>query len=413
MPGSPEPTMIKTAILFLALVITCAAALERADAASAPRAPTTNGQRQPWFPIGVWFEGNPDWAGYPGDVAGARGYYGRCFADLAAHGFNAAVVPNCPESLWTTLLRSAREHGINIVLEIGPLARLVSQPEAVRESEAYAAAERIFHQIGGFESLARYQIRDEPPPEMVPNWLMVRRALAAVDPARPAFSCFNNPDSLARAREQASLAEAVFDIYPHGVNTPPQSLGHFLPALDRFMAAAGNAAPWPVLQSFAKPGSWRYPSAQELRAVTYLSLAAGAKGLLYFLYQTMPNHPERLEGLIDPDGNPTPMYATAAELARELGKLSRLLLSLKPAEPPADVQGEVRVGSFTDDAGHSVLIIASARPDQAVTAGVSANATHAWQDALTAERFTPKEGRLSVPLGPGGGRVLVEQVRGD
>jgi hypothetical protein len=127
----------------------------------------------------------------------------------------------------------------------------------------------------------------------------------------------------------------------------------------------------------------------------------------------MPNHPERLEGLIDPDGNPTPMYATAAELAHELGKLSRLLLSLKPAEPPADVQGEVRVGSFTDDAGHSVLIIASARPDQAVTAGVSANAAHAWQDALTAERFTPKEGRLSVPLGPGGGRVLVEQVRGD
>ena len=360
-----------------------------------------------FFPIGVWFEGNPDWGGYPGDPAGARRYYDRCFADLAAHGFNAAAVPNCPESLWETLLQSARAHRIKIVLEIAPLVRLVSQSEPLSESEAYAAVKRVVAKIGRYDSLLRYQIRDEPPPETMPNWLLVRRVLAAVDPTRPAFSCFNNPDSLARAVEADHLSEAVFDIYPQGVGTPSQSLGGFLPALDAFTSAAKGIPAWAVLQSFAKPGAWRYPSPEELRAVTYLSLAAGGKGIFYFLYQTMPNHPEQLEGLIDRDGRPTRMYAPAAALARELGKLSPLLTSFKPTAPPSQVVGDARVGSFVDAGGHAVLVVASTRPDAPVTARVSVDATAAWKDRLTGEVLVPTNGALMVPLAPGAGRVLV------
>ncbi|UCH36353.1 MAG: hypothetical protein JSV65_08365 [Armatimonadota bacterium] len=365
-------------------------------------------ERPPFFPIGVWFEGNPDWGGYPGDLAGARTYYDRCFADLAAHGFNTATVPNCPEPLWETLLRSAQKHRINIVLEIRPLADLVSQGEPLSESEVYEVVKRVCDRIGAYDSLLRYQIRDEPPPDAVPNWLMVRRILAAVDPSRPAFSCFNNPDALARANERGDLSEAVFDIYPHGVGTPPQSLGGFLPALDRFSDAAGDAAPWPVLQSFAKPEAWRYPSPQELRAVTYLSLAAGAKGMFYFLYQSMPGHPEKLEGLIHPDGRPTPMYAAATELARELGTVAPLLLSLQRTEPPENVEGDARVGSFVDGGGRRVLIVASTRPDAAVTARVSVGAAGAWKDKISGEVFTPEDGTLIIPLAPGAGRVLAQ-----
>ena len=43
----------------------------------------------------------------------------QSFADMAAHGFNTATVPNCPEDLWEPLLASAQEHGIKIVLEVG------------------------------------------------------------------------------------------------------------------------------------------------------------------------------------------------------------------------------------------------------------------------------------------------------
>jgi hypothetical protein len=363
---------------------------------------------RPFFPIGVWFEGSPDWGGYPDNPAGAKVYYDRCFADLAAHGFNTATVPNCPETLWETLLQSARDHGIKIVLEIPPLASLVSQPEPLSEPEVRAAVDQVVRKIGRYDSLLRYQIRDEPPPEVMPNWLMVRRALAAADPAHPAFSCFNNPDSLARAVKAGGLADAVFDIYPQGVATPPQSLGGFVPALDAFARAADSISMWAVLQSFAKPGAWRYPSPPELRAMTYLSLAAGAKGVLYFIYQTLPNHPERLEGLIDPEGKPTPMYAPATALAREMGKLAPLLLTLKPVACP-HFEGDARVGSFVDGKRRRVLIVASTRPDQAVSVRITVRLASAWRDQLTDEVFAPENGVLTVPLALGAGRVLVRE----
>jgi hypothetical protein len=373
------------------------------------RWPPVKYEAEPFFPIGVWFEGAPSINGGPADPEGAKKYYDRCFADLAAHGFNAAAVPNCPESLWETLLQSAQEQGIKICLEVGPLVGLVSRAEPPDETEVYATVRQVVDKIGKYDSLLRYQVRDEPPPQMVPNWLLVQRLLAAADPRRPAFSCFCDPNSLARVAAATPLAEAVFDIYPHMQGTPPQSLGNFLPAFDSFTAAAKGNPGWAVLQSFAIPmssGSWRYPSPEELRAVTYLALAGGVKGVFYFIYQFMPTY---LHGMVDVEGNPQPIYATAAALAQELGQLSPLLLSLKPAEAPAQVEGDVRVGSFADPDGHPVLIIASTQPGAVGTAQIAVAGEGTWKDVLTGETFTPLAGTLTVPLAAGGGRVLMRQ----
>jgi hypothetical protein len=163
---------------------------------------------------------------------------------------------------------------------------------------------------------------------------------------------------------------------------------------------------WAVLQSFAKPDAWRYPSPEELRAVTYLSLAAGAKGIFYFLYQTMPKHSEKLDGLINVDGSPRPLYNTAETLARELGKLAPLLMSLKPAEQTAEISGPARAGSFKDSEDNPVLIVASARPGETVTVSVTTPEPGTWKDALTGEVFTVKNGEIAVPLAPGAGRIL-------
>ncbi|MGC8861733.1 MAG: hypothetical protein ACP5R5_03045 [Armatimonadota bacterium] len=361
---------------------------------------------RPFFPIGVWFEGNPDWAGYPRDKVGARKYYDRCFADLRRHGFNAVVVPNCPESLWETLLKSARASGLKVVLEVAPLVELVSDTP-VTESRIYAAAKRVCARLGKYSSLARYQIRDEPPPSAVPNWLLVQRILGAVDPAHPAFSCFNSYESLAAVSESTKLAEAVFDIYPLRTATPPQTLGGFVGALDAFKDAARGSVLWPVLQAFAKPDAWRYPTLEELRAMTYLSLVSGAKGVFYFLYQSMPNHPEKLEGLVNPAGEPNAVYSAASTLAGELKRLSDLLLSLKPDRDYTVSAADARIGHFTDPSGRPVMIIASTRPDAPVTAAVKVTSDSPWRDALTGDSFTPRDSVLEVPLSPGAGRVLV------
>ena len=366
--------------------------------------PALNYANKPFFPVGVWFEGNPAWAGYPGDPVGAKRYYDRGFADLAAHGFDTVAVPNCPESLWETLLKSAQSRGIKVVLEVGPLAALVSE-KPITEAEVYAAAKSVYAKIGNYASLIRYQIRDEPTPALVANWLLVQRILGAVDPSRPAFSCFCSSESLVSVADSATLSEAVFDIYPLGVGAPRQTLGGFPAALDAFKDAAGRNTLWAVLQAFAKPGARRYPTPEELRSMTYLSLAAGVKGVFYFIYQSMPKHLEKLEGLTDPQEAPTAMYGPASDLAKELRRLAPLLLSLKP-NGPAVVQGDFRVGSFKDGSGHPVLIVASARPDVAVNVQVAVDSDAPWKDALTGESFTPQNKVLSLALSPGSGRAL-------
>ena len=363
---------------------------------------------RPYFPIGVWFEGNPAWAGHPADKAGARQYYDRSFVDLRTHGFNTVAVPNCPESLWETLLQSAQSNGIKVVLEIAPLVELVSE-KPITESEVYAAAKRVYARIGKYPSLLRYQVRDEPAPALVPNWVLVQRILAAVDPTRPAFSCFNSKESLAAVVDSTKLSEAVFDIYPIGAGAQPPTIEGFNDALDAFKEAAEDNVPWSVLQAFAKPNAWRYPTPEELRAMTYLSLAAGAKGAFYFIYQSMPNHPEKLEGLIDPAGAPTAMYDAASTLAKELKRLSSLLLSLKPAAGGQASLADVRVGNFLDPAGRPVLIVASTQLKSSVTAQFKVESDAAWRDEITGESLTPKDSILEVSLAPGAGRVLVRR----
>lgn len=370
-----------------------------------PKWPAVRYSAKPFFPIGVWFEGNPNWGGFPSTVQGAKAYYDRCFADLADHGFNTVTVPNCPKSLWDTLLQAAQRHGIKVVLEITPLASLIT-PEPVTEAEVYSVVKSVYAHIGKYESLLRYQIRDEPASSMVPNWLLVQRILAAVDPKHPAFSCFCSVEALADVTGQTIMSEAVYDIYPLGSGAQPQTLGGFVGALDAFKNASKGYAQWPVLQSFAKPNAWRYPTPEELRAMTYLALAAGAKGMFYFLYQSMPGHPEKVEGLVDPLGRPTPMYEPTAVLADELRELAPTIMGLKPATAPCKVEGDARLGSFLDKSGNSVLILASVRPDAAVTAKVTSAPDGRWRDLLTGEEFVSAAGIMEIPLGPGCGRVL-------
>ena len=367
--------------------------------------PTPRHPDEPFFPIGVWFEGDPPSAGYPADAAGAKAYYDRCFADLAAHGFNTVAVPNCPEALWETLLASAETHGTKVVLEVAPLTALVSGAETATEKDAREAVMPVVDKIGKYQSLLRYQVRDEPSVQMIPNWILVQRVLAGFDSRRPAFSCFCSAEALGSLTEKTPVSEAVFDIYPFVASTPAQHLGGFVNSLDAFTRVSKDNVKWAVLQAFTMPGTWRYPSAEEVRAETYLSLAAGVKGIFYFIYQSMPNRPDKMDGLIDPAGKPMPLYGPVSALAAELGRLAPLVLTLKPAEKPIRVEGPVRAGSFVDGGGSPVLIVASEKPGESVTARVSDASP--WKDFLTGDTYEPTDGIVTLKLAPGDGRVLV------
>jgi len=131
-----------------------------------------------------------------------------------------------------------------------------------------------------------------------------------------------------------------------------------------------------------------------------------------------------LEGLVTPDGAPTPLAKTATSLARELRKLSPLLLTLQPSADtakwnentrptrsggamPPNAGSDFRLTAWTDPKGRDVLIIASLRPDRPVPIRIDKTGAAAWYDALTKKRIVPANESISFVLSPGNGRILV------
>ncbi|NLX07166.1 MAG: hypothetical protein GXY33_18675 [Phycisphaerae bacterium] len=271
-----------------------------------------------FHPIGVWFEGRPDWAGSPAEPAAAAVYYDRCFADLAAHGVNAAVVTNTPVPLRTTILAAADRQGLRIVLDLPEFHPAIRGDGPIDEAAVRAEARKTVQTLGVHDSLLAYQIYDEPENRMVRNWLAVRDIFAELDPVRPPFSCFCRAESLGLVTARTDLPQAVFDIYPLRPDTLENDLTEFDSTLAAFRDAARCNPMWVVLQSFAKKDFWRYPTFEELLAMADRSLTAGAEGLFFFLYQSLPNHPEQLEGLLDNEGRETPLYRGVGEAASEL-----------------------------------------------------------------------------------------------
>jgi hypothetical protein len=381
------------------------------------------------FPIGVWFEGKPEWNGTPENIAGAKAYYDRCFSDIAANHMDCVAVPNCPEYLWETLLSSAEEHGLRVILEIPSLVKMISGDEPVHEQIVREEVHRIVDTIGHHTSLYRYQTRDEPTLQMLDKWALVGKVVDEIDPQRSVFSCFNIPFNLKKAREMYCPNEITFDIYPHWSEVAEQNLQNYIPLLDRFLSVAEKHTKWLILSSFAKPVWWRYPTKDELRCEIYVALASGIQGVLFFIYQSMPKHPENLEGLVSPEGKPTPIYSSVSQLAGELQQLKSILASAHPTDLSIRlenhitsrtftesngfevfcsnvVKGDVRLGSFRSDKGNDILILASTRPGLSFDVRIETPDIGNWKDFITGEDFHPMEKGLTIPL-TSGGRVLM------
>ena len=315
------------------------------------------GDSNTFMPVGVWFEGSAEWLGVTDTHEAYGAYLERCFRDIAESGLNCVTVPNPPPAYESLLLDVAASHNLKVVLEIRSARELISdsaaEPSVIAETAAAIAERHATH-----PALLRYQIRDEPPPAWMPAWLAMQRALRRVDPAHPSFSCFNNPQSLVRAREASALTEAVFDIYPLKTAHPFGDMDGFRTRLTEFLDAAGSLPPWIVLQAFAKEDVWRYPSPVELRHMTYNAMVRGAKGYFFFIYQTLPHHPERLRGLVDAQLEPLDLLIEVRGLAERLQRLAPTLLTMVPAESFARVPQGIDACCYRlDDGSLGVAVV--------------------------------------------------------
>ncbi len=372
-------------VLIQMILVLCVAFLARGDsraqegAGASSSASATQGKTLPSmkaiFPIGVWFDGRVEGIncpeGYhnvPKGLEAAARYYEANFTDIRNHGIEIVVIPNTPPDYRETLLAAADKVGVRVVLELVELAYVdyggahsVRNPEMTQdEEEMVKYCEKIIAPLRGHPSLFCYQVLDEPPAELFKNFSLVNRVLRRLDPAHRSFSCLCIEGELDRTAAMGTQM-IVFDRYPLRKGSKPgdYDFQSFIVVLEVLKKHSTPDRPyWMVVQTCAmdRPAGLRYPSAEEVRAMTWLSLAHNAKGIFFFLHNSFTQE-ERLQGLVDLDMKPHPIYAEVAELSVMLKRLAPLVLSIAPSDPVVQPVAGFDVQSFKGPKGERHVFV--------------------------------------------------------
>lgn len=120
----------------------------------------------------------------------------------------------------------------------------------------------------------------------------------------------------------------MYDFYPYLENGQFKDGYYLNMEIIRRQALQYDIPFWTYLQSCGMVGSIKSPNLNELRYQIYSSLAYGAKGICYFLYET-PDDGVFYDGIMLPDGNlNTTLYKNAKELNAQVLALGTVLQQL-------------------------------------------------------------------------------------
>jgi hypothetical protein len=357
-----------------------------------------------FFPLGTWFFWEDD-ASYINrhvdDMAKAREYYEHTVKDLADHGFNMVFGIWTPHDHRKLLLDTAQKNDMKVILQLDEINTLISSGEVGEKQNVFEVAENAVKEVKGHPATIGYYMIDEPnnAPEVARRIKLARQALETVDPKHPGFSCLlGGYEELLKTVDYQVLMIDIYPLHP----TWSGDWNGYISELERGMRNQGDRPLWVILQAFGKPNNaWKIPTAEEIRAQVWLALAHGAKGIIYFIYQSTTGFQgEWLQGLVDMDLKP--MDGRLAEVGRvneQVTKLAPLLLKLRPAEFTLPTVPEQVLGNgFVDPKGVKYIILANK--------DVKYEAMIPWTAKGPVDMFTESEIVAAVKLPPGGGIVI-------
>jgi hypothetical protein len=310
-------------------------------------AATRTAEAPSFFPLGVWYEGGVGEFRtnlIPEDPNSARPLYEANFKDIADHGLSVVVAPNSTPPHHRTLLDAAQRHGLKVILELGreggELGSWIRGTDPYSKEAMLKVLNEKLAPIAEHPALFRVQLLDEPWKEIFGRYGQVADEVRGFAPSKPPFCCIIEADNVGEFLRKTESDVVAFDCYPIGASTPIGDRA----ALSRFEAVAAKAAvsaaeyradAWAVIQCHAITNVHRFPTPAEVRCMTHLALAAGCKGIFWFLYQTEWLDKGRgivMEGLTDWEYRERSNWREIRDLTSRIRKIAPILSRLRPLD---------------------------------------------------------------------------------
>ncbi len=267
--------------------------------------------------------------------------------DLAAAGFNCTHAGIKTLDEWGPFLDECAKGGVYVVTEFG------------------VPPDQVIPRYKNHPAVLAWNPGDEPELNgLTPETMFTRYdQFKHLDPDHLVYTTCASPGEYGHyARGTEVLAP---DPYP--IPNAPVSMVY-----DYLSRAVAQAKPygtpvWGVLQCFGGYSGWtRPPTAKELRAMTYLALLAGVKGIIYYTYAdggwSVTAHPEQWEA--------------AKALVPEIKRLAPALMDGHPTVL-SEGQGDLYAGYWEYGGSRTVVIVNNAgqeRPFECAVPGKRAEA---------------------------------------
>ena len=357
----------------------------------------------------------------------------------------------------------AGDIGVNILGQLSPFVDARQWGRMTTEEISNRACISI-KQIKDLPGLAAYVLIDEPLKREFPIMGLMQKELMRYDPYHPSLIVTMPRDTEAMIRK-TQFPISVNDLYPffgpgspNGPNTVKGSQKYYYTVTHQVarLATEYNKRAWIMPQAFSEvwgpwyydqdmnvviePGAyyhWRMPTEAEMKWQIWQGLAAGMKGIVFYVAfpernnrvpgkpfsgnTGQPSWPKVKEvthtgagtGLFYNDGSPTPQLVSVGEEFGKIKNHKKLLGRLRLLEYPiVFADNPFNAKSFEDPInGQKYAVIVNNDTENAVTASIYVVSNEKIKDIISDREIasTVHQGglqRLQLTLEPGEGTIL-------
>lgn len=308
------------------------------------------------------------------NAADAGAYFGRLFAQMHSLNLDTVATGNgtaIAEQL--AILDSAHRNKLKVLLSEEPLyGPIKSRVDALALSNPDSAEKLIEEQfaptitaVKDHPALSAYMVYDEPFVEEAPGYRLLSQVLARLDPRHPAIGYLcraswdtdsttrRGVDNMKKFVEGTDAPVLLNDLYP--VRGEPgdiqQCLDRYVACLDDDVRQAGGRPLWIAAQTYRYGKILRDPTPAEIRVQAMLSIAHGATGVVFYVYNAQDS------SLFDKTGHPTEAWHEVGRTSADLTRLRKVLLKLHRVEITGRWPQWLDITAFQDQHGKSWLMV--------------------------------------------------------